>query len=247
MHLQNHISKRGKKKKYVEENGKDQHSMNTQVYGVLTVPGWNYPLLLLMLFTSCVNVSGIPLSGQHCSVTFPCCSFSGPLLHNDSYSLSTVYLCFCDYKCQIANQTQERQLESWQWPAGRSAISVEIWGALHFCFLELDLLKKMWVEISAHCYVVVRALLWPSISLWFLLKCSKDAIDWILLSVLFRGLLFPSWKLEVSAHGVIGTFWSVRVCEEDYLIVISLSCRLTVMPVTSERPGLETLRKPSIT
>lgn len=101
---------------------------------------------------------------------------SQALFYITTASLSTVYLCFCYYKCQIANQTQERQLESWQWPAGRSAISVEIWGALHFCFLELDLLKKTWVEISAHCYVVARALLCPSISYFYLCGFCLNAV-----------------------------------------------------------------------
>lgn len=132
---------------------------------------------------------------------------SQALFYITTTSLYTVYLCFCYYKCHIAhNQTQStagilamscctishlfRDL---------SCTSLLFHKALDICsffrtvhFLELDLLKKMWVEIwvLGHFHVHPHLFLLP---FWFLLQCSKDVIDWILLSVLFSRTHFSIW------------------------------------------------------
>jgi len=142
---------------------------------------------------------------------------SQSLFYITTASLSTVYLCFCYYKCHIAhNQTQERQRETWQWPPARSAICLEIWAALHFCFTKhliyeqnnSSFFRVVFTDVNGNLVASAHVFLLP-----FFLQCSKDAIDWILISVLFREPISPFWKLEVSAYGVIVFSRSVRVCE----------------------------------
>ncbi len=200
MHLQNHFSKW---KKWWGGWKRPAHSCDSriliQVFDVFTLTGWKHPLLLLMLRTS----SGIPLL----ELTFPCCPLSGPVLHNNSQSIPriTVYMCFCYYKCHLAHyQTQERQRESWQWPAARSAVRLQMYRFSFFGACPC-LHVAMWLPCPAIiCFI--------SFSYLFVFCLdADDAIDFILLTLLFRELPSLSWA---SA--------SVRACEEDNLIVFSL-------------------------